>query len=84
MAKSEAEIEMNRVNLVLWQWKKPISIEKFVFQCCLAENRVFLIYMKLEGWTAGVWRWMILSHGSQRPFLRKTAVKALDRDLGFV
>ena len=38
----------------------------------------FLIYMKLEGWTAGVCR------GSQRTFSPKTAVKALDRDLGFV
>ena len=38
--------------------------------------------MKLEGWTAGVWRWMIFSRGSQRIFSSKTAVKALDRDLG--
>ena len=40
--------------------------------------------MKLEEWTAGVWRWMIFSCGFQRTFSPKTAIKALDRDLGFV
>ena len=75
---------MTRVDLVLGQLKKPITINKYVFQYCLTENRVFLIYKKLEGWMAWVWHWMFFSHKFQHTFSPKTATKALDRDLGFV
>ena len=47
-------------------------------------SQIFLIYKKLEGWTGGVWHWIIFSLGFQHIFSSKTATKALDRVLGFV
>ena len=57
-------------------------IEKYVFQWCLMENQILLIYKKLEGWTAGVWCWMFFSCRFQHTFSSNTAIKALDCDLG--
>ena len=84
MAKSEAETEVNSVDLMFWQWKEPTTIEKYVCRFCHSENRVFLIYEKLDGWTGGVWHPIVFFRGFQHVFQFKIVSKALDRDLDFV
>ena len=64
--------------------KETYLNRKILFSVLSRGEPSFLDLHEVGGVDGGVWRWMIFSRGSQRTFLPKTAVKALDRDLGFV
>ena len=83
MAKSEAETDVTHVDLVLQQWKKPVTIDKIMFFSIVSQRTE--ISSNWSGEQAG--------YGIGFSFLMdvilytsssKTATKALDRDFGFV
>ena len=84
MAKSEAEADVTHVDLVLQQWKKPVTIDKIMFFSIVSQRTEIS-----SNWSVNRWDMILDIHFSWistciYTFLSKTATKALDRDLDFV
>ena len=79
-AKYEAEME---VNLVLQQWKKPITIEKCF--SVLSHGELSFLDLQEDGGVDGQGMALdVLFSWISTYFSSKTATKAIDHDLGFV